>query len=387
MDSFLQVPDLLVSPPVVEEAVSVRVEQVCDTLKTVEISDESYALKERWIPPRPINEIIARVLRPSVCMLQSALDPHFCNFSDGGYHLSDSSYQKLAYTLRKQLELIHLISLQQPKYPSYVEIWDREACPCKNLPEPPVSDRSKRLFEIFEQMIILYGYYDDRLTSFDLDSSLYHLKRVFVILLRNLPLFRTPIMDPGVVLLAYLSPAAQLRSLLSPLVFSAAEKALGKQWSPGVSFSTFLETRTRPAVFFIQNAIDPTFSLTAPFNTNTMEDRRFVQEALGEVLLQLDFLVGWVLRETETLGTPFSNVNTPDLLFPSEALNMARILGVLVDEFGYGDFCPPTMKRAHQRTLRVLREVSLLTFSTFRGPKEFAKYNERGCLILPGRLV
>jgi hypothetical protein len=212
-------------------------------------------------------------------------------------------------------------------------------------------------------------------------------------------------MDPGVVLLAYLSPAAQLRSLLSPLVFSAAEKALGKQWSPGVSFSTFLETRTRPAVFFIQNAIDPTFSLTAPFNTNTMEDRRFVQEALGEVLLQLvcsvspcssaafsdrfvkDFLVGWVLRETETLGTPFSNVNTPDLLFPSEALNMTRILGVLVDEFGYRDFCPPTMKRAHQRTLRVLREVSLLTFSTFRGPKEFAKYNERGCLILPGRLV
>jgi hypothetical protein len=129
-------------------------------------------------------------------MLQSALDPHFCNFSDGGYHLSASSYQKLAYTLRKQLELIvrkpdpylafllmlplfqHLISLQQPKYPSYVEIWDREACPCKNLPEPPISDRSKRLFEIFEQMIILYGYYDDRLTSFDLDSSLYHLKRV-----------------------------------------------------------------------------------------------------------------------------------------------------------------------------------------------------------------
>jgi hypothetical protein len=39
-------------------------------------------------------------------MLQSALDPHYCNFSDGGYHLSATSYQKLAYTLWKQLELI-----------------------------------------------------------------------------------------------------------------------------------------------------------------------------------------------------------------------------------------------------------------------------------------
>jgi hypothetical protein len=27
-------------------------------------------------------------------------------------------------------------------------------------------------------MIILYGYYEDHLTSFNLDSSLYHLKRV-----------------------------------------------------------------------------------------------------------------------------------------------------------------------------------------------------------------
>jgi hypothetical protein len=72
----------------------------------------------------------------------------------------------------------HLISLQQPEYLSYVEIWNGAARPCKNLPEPPVSDRSKRLFEIFEEMIILYGYYDNRLTRFDLDASLYHLKQV-----------------------------------------------------------------------------------------------------------------------------------------------------------------------------------------------------------------
>jgi hypothetical protein len=97
-------------------------------------------------------------------------------------------------------------------------------------------------------------------------------------------------------ILAYLSPAAQLRPLLSPLVFSAAEKALGKQWSPGVSFSTFLEKRTRPTVFFIQNAVDPTFSLSAPFNVSTMEDRRFVQEALAEVLLQLVCPVPLLLR-------------------------------------------------------------------------------------------
>jgi hypothetical protein len=94
-----------------------------------------------------------------------------------------------------------------------------------------------------------------------------------------------------------------------------------------------------------------------------------------------------VFREVRALGTPFSSVNTPDLLFPSEALNMAHILSVLVDEFGFGDFCPPSMKKKHQTTLRLLREVSLLTFGTFRGPKEFVKYNERRCLILPGELV
>ncbi|KAJ7813080.1 hypothetical protein B0H13DRAFT_1925768 [Mycena leptocephala] len=412
MDSFLQVPDHLVSPPMVEEAVSVRVGQVCDTLKTVEISDKSYALKERWIPPRPINEIIARVLCPSIFMLQSALDPHFCNFSDGGYHLSATSYQKLAYTLRKQLELI------QPEYPSYVEIWDGAGCPSKDLPEPPVSDRSKRLFEIFEEMILHYGYYDDCLTSFDLDTSLYHLKRVSACWAALLGMqgefpeylstgqlmrkpasalvsispvefsrcFSSPIMDPGVVFLAYLLPAAQLRPLLSPLVLSKAEKGLGTLWSPGASFSAFLEVRVRPAVFFIQNAIDPKISLSLPFNVPTMEDRRFVQEALAEVLLQLDFLISWVFRETRELGTLSSSVNTPDLLFPSEALNMARILGVLVDEFGFGGFCPPSMKKKHLTTLRLLCEISLLTFGTFRGPKEFAKYNERGCLILPGKL-
>jgi hypothetical protein len=93
-------------------------------------------------------------------------------------------------------------------------------------------------------------------------------------------------MDPGVVLLAYLLPAAQLRPLLSLLVLSKAEKGLGNLWSPGV-FSAFLEVRIRPAVFFIQNNVDPKFSLSLPFNVLTMEDRIFVQEALAEVLLQL----------------------------------------------------------------------------------------------------
>ncbi|KAJ7912221.1 hypothetical protein B0H13DRAFT_1875030 [Mycena leptocephala] len=276
MDSFLEVPDILINPPLIEEAVSIRVEHVCNTLKTIEISDETYALKEHWIPPRPINDIIARVLRPSVFMLQSALDPHYCNFSDGGYHLSAASYQKLAYTLQKQLELI--------------SDW------------------------------------------FSLSSY-----KIFTLL-------RSPIMDPGVILLAYLLPAAQLRPLLLPLVFSEVEKGLGKQWSPGVPFSTFLEKRTRPTVFFIQNTVDPSFSLSPPFNISSLEDRGFVQEALAEVLLQLDFLVGWVFRETKTLGTSSSSIKTPDLLFPSEVLNMARILTLLVDEFGYGKFSPPLME-------------------------------------------
>jgi hypothetical protein len=94
-----------------------------------------------------------------------------------------------------------------------------------------------------------------------------------------------------------------------------------------------------------------------------------------------------MFHEARELGTSFSSINTPNLLFPSEALNMAWILGVLVDEFGFGDFCPPLMKKKHLTTLRLLREISLLTFGMFRSPKEFAKYNERGCLILPGKLV
>ena len=73
----------------------------------------------------------------------------------------------------------HIIASTNPAYPSYVEIWDGAASQHLKVPEPPVSDRAKNLFDILEHLIFCYGFEGQDTPDGDpLESSLEFLGRV-----------------------------------------------------------------------------------------------------------------------------------------------------------------------------------------------------------------
>ncbi|KAJ7767934.1 hypothetical protein DFH07DRAFT_769455 [Mycena maculata] len=79
------------------------------------------------------------------------------NFGDtiGFYHLPTDIYDCFQQCIHKTLELMHLISLTSPIYPSYVEIWDRVS---HILPdEASVSDRSVALFDFMDEIVNAYA--------------------------------------------------------------------------------------------------------------------------------------------------------------------------------------------------------------------------------------
>ncbi|KAJ7732741.1 hypothetical protein DFH07DRAFT_780851 [Mycena maculata] len=153
-----------------------RFSETCMLLEELQISDADYALHEAWQPPIPVSDIVCRILRPSVFLLQRAVNPNFRD-TIGFYHLLADVYDRFQQCIRKTLELMHLISLTSPIYPSYVEIWDGVS---HILPdEAPVSDRSAALFDFMDEIVNAYGYagcYDP--VAYELEAALRHLRRV-----------------------------------------------------------------------------------------------------------------------------------------------------------------------------------------------------------------
>ncbi|KAJ7823744.1 hypothetical protein B0H13DRAFT_2375920 [Mycena leptocephala] len=92
-------------------AIASDVDRACNVLLMMEIDDSEY-----------------QAVNPSF----SALEGHF--------HLPETTLQRLHSALRKILELIHLISLQNPDYPSHVEIWNASSSVHLLPPDPPISD-------------------------------------------------------------------------------------------------------------------------------------------------------------------------------------------------------------------------------------------------------
>ena len=81
------------------------IERICGALRTLEISDADFALGEDWIPPMPIADIVQRVLRPSVFVLQKLLDPWFEGATRPPFTLSDRMHSLIQHALRKILQL------------------------------------------------------------------------------------------------------------------------------------------------------------------------------------------------------------------------------------------------------------------------------------------
>ncbi|KAJ6499649.1 hypothetical protein C8R47DRAFT_1068562 [Mycena vitilis] len=156
-----------------ELSVSCQASRACMHIARLEISEETFMQREHWVPPMPIQEIIPRVLRPAVYLLHQALDPYYIGRICGPYHLSRTTYGMVRRALRKMLELVCLISLQRPEYPSYVQIWDGVMDHSVIPPEPIVSDRSKRVFEILSDLVDNYGFKgSERCEALELEHSL-----------------------------------------------------------------------------------------------------------------------------------------------------------------------------------------------------------------------
>lgn len=82
-----------------------RVHRVCLALRGMQILDETYALRSAWRPSMAVGEIVERVLRPSVYLLQSVLDPGFRSDSMT-FQLEAPVLNVLRQALRKILELV-----------------------------------------------------------------------------------------------------------------------------------------------------------------------------------------------------------------------------------------------------------------------------------------
>ncbi|KAJ7015986.1 hypothetical protein C8F04DRAFT_1203974 [Mycena alexandri] len=160
-------------------ALASRVEVACAMIRPLEISDTEYARASSWTPPIPISTILQQVLRPSVFVLQQAVDPSFHRTGYGSFQFPYSTTCIIQSTLRKMMELVHLISLTDPDYPSYVALWDGISAVHLIPDEPPVSDRTMGQLEILEYMVEVYGFDGENSTEGrQMLAALEHLKRV-----------------------------------------------------------------------------------------------------------------------------------------------------------------------------------------------------------------
>jgi hypothetical protein len=86
-------------------AIATDIDRACQVLLMMEIDDSEYVLGEDWTPALPIPEILARIVRPSIYIVQQAVNPSF-SMLEGHFHLPESTLRRLRSALRKILELV-----------------------------------------------------------------------------------------------------------------------------------------------------------------------------------------------------------------------------------------------------------------------------------------
>jgi hypothetical protein len=87
-------------------ALAAKVDDACRLVEHIEISDEEYARRHHWVPPISVGIILAQVMRPSVFIIQQAVDPSFHRTGYGAFEFPYSTIQLLQHALRKIMELV-----------------------------------------------------------------------------------------------------------------------------------------------------------------------------------------------------------------------------------------------------------------------------------------
>ncbi|KAJ6471039.1 hypothetical protein C8R45DRAFT_1104726 [Mycena sanguinolenta] len=153
----------------------------------------------------------------------------------------------------------------------------------------------------------------------------------------------------------------------------------GIPWSPSPrSLFSVLEAEVRSAVLVVQDAFDPKYSLSE-FVELSQVDYRALSVALDNVMAMLYTVFCWLERRslTTTLEHPFAS----ELLFPEEAINMLRILRVIILHVGY-DSRPNSLS-----LVKTLSDDARSTHSLLQGAIEFPAFKLSGELVAADRFA
>ncbi|KAJ7020782.1 hypothetical protein C8F04DRAFT_1196205 [Mycena alexandri] len=296
-------------------ALAVKVEQACALIRPLEISDMEYTLGSNWRPPIPISNILHQVLCPAVFVLQQALDPSFHRTRYGSFQFPYTTTCVVQATLQKMMKLVHLISLTDPEYPSYVALWDGISAVHLIPEEPPVSDLSMGQFEILDHMVKIYGFEGENSEAgAHMSAALEHLKRVATCWAALL--------------------GQRLRSNCARVEIPSWKHADGF-YRPCHSMKDLLRYVIRAQIFFVQLAVDPEFRLSVPLPALSVDDRAAVRTALGRVLEQLRVIYALRPHFARLARAYGARIHPDELLVPGESSNMFRILRILLAEYGF----------------------------------------------------
>ncbi|KAJ7817020.1 hypothetical protein B0H13DRAFT_1923192 [Mycena leptocephala] len=269
-------------------AIASDVDRACNVLLMMEIEDSEYALGEGWTPSLPIPTILSRIVRPSIYIVQQAVNPSF-SVLEGHFHLPENTLRRLRSALRKILEVIHLISLQNPDYPSHVEIWNASSSVHLLPPDLPVSDRCRGGFQILDRLI--RGEYPE-----------YE---------RSGRMMRRP-------------------TLIGCSHHRSSDYELS--WHPDDSLYGSLVANICPSVFYIQMFVNPSFDAALPFAALSFEERISVRKAIRDVLAFLDVLLERHFPDTKSLDC---RAAVPCVKVPSRSATMFLMLSLFMKEYSF----------------------------------------------------
>ncbi|KAJ6619577.1 hypothetical protein B0H10DRAFT_1946631 [Mycena sp. CBHHK59/15] len=345
--------------------------QLLELLERVQVPELEISQGAEWKPIIPISEIMRRVVRPAVYLFQRILDPLFCDPSPCVPPPSMFT-KRLWRVLRGILDLL-------PSGPCYQEIWHQTSS-CHAV---PVSDLCWRMLGLTNYFVMCCGFEGEETPSGTrLFNSLQKLRKVsktwwmvtesrecrfrLVMALVGSVVGNTislgsnvglqPIREalPRVVgvsseLEAYdmshlqdnlsgLTPACQLRVLLSPIAPSAAECALGEKWIPPIAFPDYLHLTSLM-----------TTSITKRFDTRC------------------------VSLWNKCLMKGVNVVGIEDVMIPGESSQMFRIIEFLLSRVRFEDDNQASLEGA----LKIARKLSGLAedWAALTGcAQEYAEY-------------
>ncbi|KAJ7895847.1 hypothetical protein B0H13DRAFT_1885369 [Mycena leptocephala] len=326
-------------------AIASDVDRACNVLLMIEIEDSEYALGEGWTPSLPIPAILSRIVRPSIYIVQQAVNPSFSAL-EGHFHLPKNTLRRLRSALRKILEVIHLISLQNPDYLSHVEIWNTSSSVHLLLPDPPVSDQCRGGFQILNRLIRQYSFRGQATSNgWDLEAGLQHLMHVsgcWSVLLGTRGEYpeyersRRMMCRPTLIRCNEFVSNRLMDAALASFLPTRVSLSSVESWHPDDSLYGSLVANICPSVFYIQMFVNPSFDAALPFAALAFEEctsatfLRFCRSATMFLMLSL-FMKEYGFEGDEDKSSPADRYVRAADIFRQMSSLAARGAGVMIE--------------------------------------------------------